>query len=39
MLITGDREISRLNAAVFVVVVTAREDLQIAREVRLLIGA
>ncbi|MGH8959397.1 MAG: acetate/propionate family kinase [Acidimicrobiia bacterium] len=34
----GDREISRPNTAVHVAVVEAREDLQIARDVRLLLG-
>jgi acetate kinase len=35
---TGDRIISPPDAAVQVVVVSAREDLQIAREVRLLLA-
>ena len=34
----GDRQIGRSGATAFTTVVTAREDLQIAREVRLLMG-
>ncbi len=34
----GDRQIGRIGATAFTTVVTAREDLQIAREVRLLMG-